>query len=223
MLASRVLMICGGVSQPIGKTMKNISKAILAMFATALISCALCTQQAQATPISGEIDMSGTAVLDSQFLGSATKMTSASGVTVGGVPTGSFAGTFGDSVTWNSFGWNPFFTGTPTWTFTDAGTGWTYSFLLSGITVEEQNNHFLNLEGSGTLSIVGPGSPYSPTQGEWSFTISNPGGGGHSNFSFTFANSQTAVAPDGGSAVALLGIALAGIGGARRMFRARKT
>ena len=33
----------------------------------------------------------------------------------------------------------------------------------------------------------------------------------------------TAPTPDGGSAVALLGIALAGVGGVRRMFRARKT
>jgi hypothetical protein len=202
--------------------MKNISKTVIAIFAAGLLSCALFSQSAHAIPITGEIDMSGTAFLDNVFLGLATKTTGYGAISVGGIPTGSFTGTAGDSVTWTAFGWAPFFSTSHLWTFTDAGTGYTYSFDLAGNTVMHQDNEFLNLLGAGTLFITGPGSPYSPTTGVWSFTISNPDGGPHSNFAFTFANSQTAV-PDGGSAVALLGIALAGIEGARRLFRARKS
>ena len=86
-----------------------------------------------------------------------------------------------------------------------------------------QTNFFLNLLGTGTLFITGPGSPYDAagTSGAWSFTISNPTGTTHDTFAFTFANSQTAV-PDSGSALALLGIALAGIEGVRRALRARR-
>jgi VPDSG-CTERM motif len=202
--------------------MKNISKTILAVLAVGLLSCTLFSQRAHAIPITGEIDMSGTAFLDNVFLGLATKTTGYGAISVGGIPTGSFAGTAGDSVTWTTFGWAPFFSSGHLWTFTDAGTGFTYSFDLSGDTIMHQDNMFLNLLGTGTVSITGNGSPYDTTTATWSFTISNPDGGPHSNFAFTFANSQTTT-PDGGSAVALLGIALAGIEGMRRMLRARKS
>jgi hypothetical protein len=194
----------------------------LILLAAAFASCAALCQQAQAIGITGSIDMSGTATLDSTSLGSATAATGFSAVTVGGVPTGSFVGTLGDSVTWNPFGWNPPTTPvTPLWTFTDAGTGWTYTFDLGSVSVMSQSNTFLNLLGTGSLSITGAGSPYTTTAGVWSFTISNPTGLPHANFAFTFANSQTSV-PDGGSAVALLGIALAGIEGARRAFLGKR-
>jgi hypothetical protein len=50
-------------------------------------------------------------------------------------------------------------------------------------------------------------------------TLKNGPGSHHTGFS----GSVSFEVPDGGSAVALLGIALAGVGGVRRMFRARKT
>ncbi len=200
--------------------MKNPTKTILASIATIIISGAILSHQAQATPITGEIDMGGTVTLDSIFLGSATQTLGYASITVGGVPTGSFAGTVGDSVTWTNFGWSPFFSTPPLWSFTDVGTGYTYSFDLNSIPFVFQNNNFLNMLGVGTLDITGPGSPYTPTIGLWSFTISNPGGGAHQNFEFTFANSQVSVpTPDGGSAVALLGVAIAGIEILRRKLR----
>jgi hypothetical protein len=166
---------------------------------------------AYAIPISGTVDMSGTVFLNNALLGSATAATTFSGVTVGGIPTGSFTGTAGDSVTWMPFAWNPASTPVnPLWTYTDGGTGYTYSFSLASLAVEEQTNKFLNLTGVGTLSITGAGSPYDDTVGTWSFTISNSSGGAHSNFAFTFANSQTAV-PDGGNTIALMGLALIGL------------
>ena len=166
-------------------------------------------------PIIGSIDMNGTATLNSTLLGSATSVAFFTGVTVGGSPTGTFAGTFGSSVTWKGFSW-PSSVLVPTlWTFTFGTT--TYSFDLANVSVSSQSNSFLNLMGSGTLHATG----FDDTPGSWSFTISNPGGGPHANFDFTFANSQTATGvPDGGTTVALMGIAFVGLELLRRKLKA---
>ena len=185
--------------------MKNklfiIAGAILAMAATA-----------HATKITGNIDMGGTATLDSQLLGSATKVTSFSSVRTGdGTGTGTFAGLDDLAVTWNAFGWNPSTTPVnPLWTFNNAGI--TYTLVLNNVSVDSQDNSFLNLLGSGVLSATG----YEDTAASWSFTISNSGGGSHANFKFTFANSQTAAVPDGGTTVMLLGAGLSCLGLIRR-------
>jgi VPDSG-CTERM motif len=172
----------------------------------------------QAIPITGSIDMSGTANnLNNTLLGSATSVAFFTGVTVGGAPTGTFAGTVGSSVTWSGFSWPSNALVAPLWTFVSGAT--TYSFDLANVTVFSQSNSFLNLMGSGTLHVTG----FDDTPGSWSFTISNPTGGAHANFDFTFANSQTATGvPDGGTTVALMGIAFVGLEGLRRMLRARK-
>ena len=162
--------------------------------------------------------MSGTANnLNNTLLGSATSVAFFTGVTVGGSPTGAFTGTVGSSVTWSGFSWPSNVLVAPLWTFVSGAN--TYSFDLANVSISSQSNSFLNLEGFGTLHVTG----FDDTPGSWSFTISNPGGGAHANFDFTFANSQTATGavPDGGSAVALLGIALVGIEFARRKLRLR--
>jgi hypothetical protein len=185
-----------------------------------LLTVVLVSGKSQAAYISGSVDMSGTAILDNTLLGSATSATSFMAVSVGGIPTGAFAGTAGDSVTWSAFGWNPSTTPvTPLWTYFDGGTGWTYTFDLLTISVDSQDNKFLNLLGSGMLTITGAGSPYVATPGQWSFTISNPGGGSHANFAFTFANSQTAV-PDGGTTLTLLGLGVGAVELIRRRYAA---
>jgi hypothetical protein len=168
---------------------------------------------AHAVPITGSVDMNGTVTLDNVLLGSATAASSFSAVVVGGTPTGSYTGTGGSSVTWSGFSWTAFAPVAPLWTFTSGLN--TYTFDLNTIAVVSQNNSFLNLKGTGALNITGPGS-YDPTFGDWSFTISNAGGGSHANFQFTFANSQTAAVPDGGTTVMLLGAALSGLGLIRR-------
>jgi hypothetical protein len=174
----------------------------------------------QAIPITGEVDMSGTVTLangsgPTTLLGNATKATAFTGVTVGGVPTGNFAGSFSSIATWVGFGWSPFVAPAtqPLWYFDYAGNH--FSFDLTSVTVMHQDNSFLNLLGSGTLKETGVVNPDNTT-GAWSFTISNAGGGAHSDFSFTFANSQTAAVPDGGLTVALLGAALSGLALIRR-------
>lgn len=194
--------------------MKNSFKSLIA--AVLLVGFA---SAVQAIPITGSVDMSGTVFLNDQTLGTATAATSFGSVTVGGIPTGAYTGTAGSSVTWSAFSWDATFVPvSPLWTFFNAGTGYTYTFALNSVGVVTQNNTFLNLLGAGTLSITGAGSPYTPTAGVWSFTISNPTGGDHANFAFTFANSQTAAGgvPDGGTTILLLGAALSGLGLIRR-------
>jgi hypothetical protein len=185
----------------------------------ALAVASMMTLSARAIPITGTIDMSGTAFLDNVLLGSADGVSSFGTVTIGGVPTGSFTGTAG-LVTWNAFSWNPPSTPVvPLWSFGFGGR--TYSFDLTSITVDSQDNTFLNLLGSGVLKITGAGPTYDDTFGAWSFTISNPTGGAHANFAFTFANSQTAAAPDAGGTLILLGGAIMGLMGiARKTVRA---
>jgi len=174
---------------------------------------------AQATPITGEIDMSGTVTLNSINLGSASAATSLTAVTVGGTPTGSYAGTFGDSVAWHAFSW-PGGSASPLWSFTDIATSDTYSFALTTDSIVTQTSTFLNLLGTGILTITGPGS-YTPTAGSWSFTISNPSGGPHADFNFTFANSQVGAAvPDGGATAMLLGGAMSALALVRRKLMA---
>ncbi|HEY9509145.1 MAG TPA: VPDSG-CTERM sorting domain-containing protein [Verrucomicrobiae bacterium] len=186
------------------------------LFTIAGVAVAMAVTSVQATQITGSVDMSGTAILNNTLLGSATAANSFTGVSVGGIPTGSYVGTAGNSVTWNAFSWPSAVSVSPLWSFTDAGTGYTYSFTLSSVHAAGQDNTFLNLLGTGTLSITGVGSPYEDTTGSWSFTISNPTGTSHQNFAFTFANSQTAAVPDGGTTVMLLGAGLSCLGLIRR-------
>lgn len=171
---------------------------------------------AQATPIgiTGEVDMNGTVTLNVGDLASAVAATGFSGVNVGnlaGSATGSFAGTANDPVTWSGFTFSGG-SAPSLWTYSDAGTGWTYKFQLLNDYVTLQNSVNLNLSGTGILSITGGSSNFAPTTGSWAFSINNSGGQTHPSFDFTFANSQTAVVPDGGATVMLLGAALSVLG-----------
>jgi hypothetical protein len=179
-----------------------------------LAMAGLLVGSAMAVPITGSIDMAGTANLNNVALGSATAATSFTGVTVGGVPTGTYAPVpNGTSVAWTSLTWTPSTASAPLWSFTYLGI--LYSFDLATVSVVSQSNTFLNLLGSGTLKATG----FDNTTGAWSFTISNPSGGTAANANFTFANSQQAIVPDGGSALILLGAALMGLVGIARKFK----
>jgi hypothetical protein len=168
---------------------------------------------AQATPITGSIAMNGTVTLNSTYLGSASATTGYNNVQVAGLPSGSFFATpslVNDAVTWHNFSFSGG-SASPLWSFSDAGTGWTYTFNLANDYVVAQSDGYLNLGGTGSISITGVGSSYVTTPGVWSFTITSTEAPG-SDFSFSFANSQTAVVPDGGATVMLLGAALSALG-----------
>src|SRR5687768_15963135 len=188
---------------------------ILKTIGLALAAAGALSLPVQATSITGNIKMGGTVTLNNMSLGSATAATSFDSVVVGGTPTGSFVGTDGNAVTWVGFAFGSSADVSPLWTFTDPDNLWTYSFSLDNNFIVSQDNFFLSLRGTGTLDIVGAGDPYDATAGTWSFTITNDTGEASPNFEFTFANSQTAVIPDGGATAMLLGVGLLGLGALR--------
>lgn len=184
--------------------------------------CAFVTQ-ANAISITGQLSMGGEAVLDGP-LGSANGFTAFNGEYIVSLPapSGSYAGiatSIANQVAYTPFQFDPMSPSpvNPLWTFTDAGTGWTYSFKLLSVAIITQNPNFLNLLGQGTASITGPGSPYDETPGVWSFTIDNPTGAAPADFKFNFI-STSATTPDGGLTMALLGFGLMGVEGLRRRF-----
>jgi hypothetical protein len=196
-----------------------VKKIILAVLATVFVS-------AQAYAFSGTITFGGTVVQHTNKKGITTNHFVANWFTDSIPPnTGAYAGVPGGlSTVMTSFS----FTGnngapgtqvllgapiTPQWTFTYLGV--TYSFDLSAITSASNVLGSIAETGTGTAHITGLPDNTSAT---WGLTGSLLNG-------FTFSAHITTGAPgvpDGGSAVALLGIALAGIEGARRVIRARK-
>jgi hypothetical protein len=99
------------------------------------------------------------------------------------------------------------------WTATSGGL--TASFDLTGINIVTQNNTFLNIEGTGILKLTGK----TDTPGSFKFTVTEDGG------VFGFGSASTAQprrVPEGGTAVALLGLGLIGMAGARRHLRSAK-
>jgi len=194
--------------------MKTPSKTILTLLVIGLVGCGLFSQQAQAVPIVGGISLAGGYTTNTGNVNTATAFTSFPSVfvtSVSGSYTGVGTGLSSPVVTMNPFSFNPFSAPvTPLWTFVSAGS--TYSFdltLLSSIL--QPNDNTLTLKGTGTLHITN----FTDTAGTWVFTANQAGD------TFSFSSSNAAV-PDSGSAVALLGIALAGIEGVRRALRARR-
>ena len=189
---------------------------MLAVLATGLLSCGLFCQQAQA--FSGEIQFGGRATASGPSGGSGDQVdiTFAPGWRVIGA-TGDYDGTQ-TTVTseFNGFSFHGDGTTatldmavTPQWIFTSGGV--TYSFDLLTLTSAHVEPGSMAFTGTGEAFVSGIGSV---GQATWSLQ------GSSSGFTFSLASSTTAV-PDGGSAVALLGIALAGIEVVRRKMKAK--
>src|SRR4029453_8880119 len=179
--------------------MKNLSKTILAVLATGVLSCGLFSQQAQATAIQGNILFAGSVQFDTNSLATATQVTRGedlnvivcfSSVAFGGP--GHFAGILaGTQATMAQWIFSP---STPTPGLWSVG-GFTFDLLTS--TIVTQTANFLSIAGTGIVS----GNGFDSTNMEWSFSTQNAGGG--TNLIFSFSANGAAV-PDGGSAVALL-------------------
>ena len=191
--------------------MKNLTKTILAVLAIGFISCALFSQQAQATAIQGNINFAGAVQFDTNSLATATQVTTwfdilnnAGFTSVAPGGTGDFGIAPGTQATMaQPWIFNP---STPTPGLWSVG-GFTFDLLTS--TVVTQNAQFLSISGTGIVS----GNGFDPTNMEWNFSSQNAGGGPRTLFSFS---ANGVVVPDGGSAVALLGLALTGIEVLRR-------
>jgi hypothetical protein len=183
---------------------KTLTKAILVIFAAGFATCVLSTPRAEAALINGTIDFAGSVMFDSSHLDNATQVMLWRDV-FGNLGFSNVAATSGD------FSFIPLGTqatmATP-WIFTPSTNTpglWSvggFTFDLMSATVVNQTATFLNITGTGIITAAG----FEDTSATWAFTVQNAGGN-HDFFSFS-ANSATQGVPDGGSAVALLGIGL---------------
>jgi hypothetical protein len=164
---------------------------------------------AQATPITGMLNIAGTADFNTNSLLTASSATFSDVLVLGG-NTGTFAGfAVGTPVVMASYTFDPSTITNGLWSVN----GFTFNLLSS--TVEQRTATFLSVSGTGI--ITGPPG-FDPTPGDWAFTSQNAGGHPHDTFSFSANTSSTAV-PDGGMTLALLGAGLMGIAAFRAKFR----
>jgi hypothetical protein len=190
--------------------MKNTRKTVLAVLAIGLLGCGLFSQRAQAVPINGYINFTGGVRFDTNSLATATRVKRWNhSIVLGTATTGDFAAhTFNhENVTM-----------TGNWTFNSGfhPALWSvggFTFDLTSSTILHQDAFFLHVTGVGIVS----GNGFTPTQGVWDFTVTKSDGRTTTNFGF---QAQTTTVPDGGSAVALLGIALVGVEALRRKLKA---
>jgi len=202
--------------------MKNLTKTILTLIAAGFVLTALSTQEAQAAHIHGRIDFSGSVMFDSSALQSVTKVLEWRDVdgNAGFSNVSAFNGSYMGFVTLGQQATMCSMTG-GTWTFipsTGTPSLWSvggFTFDLTGVTVVMRSATFLNIIGHGTVS----GNGFETTNARFAFSVANSGGGTGDFFSFS-ANTASGV-PDGGSAVALLGISLVAIEFVRRKLRSR--
>jgi hypothetical protein len=199
--------------------MKKSSKTLLAVLATVLVGCGLFTQQAQAHPtvqITGDINFVGSVQFNTQNLATATQVNTwfdilgnAGHSTVAAGNTGTFTSIAAGTQATMAQPWifNP---STPTPGLWSVG-GFTFDLLSSTVVI--QNRSALVITGTGVVS----GNGFTPTDMQWNFSTQSAGG--RRQVTFSFSANGTSV-PDGGSAVALLGIALVGTEFLRRKLRA---
>ena len=198
--------------------MKTLTKTILTVITAGFALTALSTQEAQAAKIHGRLDLAGSVQFDSSALQNVTQVVEwrdifgNAGFSNVAAFNGSYTGfvNLGDQATMATpWIFNPS-TATPSLWSVDG-----FTFDLTSATIVTQNATFLNITGVGTVS----GNGFDATPARWAFTVQNAGGGTGDFFSFS-ANTASIV-PDGGSAVALLGISLGAIEFIRRKLRAR--
>jgi len=196
--------------------MKNLTKTILTLIAAGFALTAISTQEAQAAKITGRIDFAGAVMFDSSALQNATQVLEWRDVmgNLGFSNVAAFNGSYSGFVSLGDMA----AMATP-WVFTMPTTGlWSvdgFTFDLTSATITMQNASFLTIKGVGTVS----GNGFDATMAKWAFSVQNAGGGTGDFFSFS-ANTASVV-PDGGSAVALLGISLVAIEFVRRKLRFR--
>jgi len=188
-----------------GQTMK-LSKTLLAIVA-AVASVGL-LPSAQATPITGMLNIAGTANFNTNSLTTAGSATFSDVLVLGG-NTGDFASfAVGTPVVMASYTFDPSTITNGLWSVN----GFTFNLLTS--TVVSRSSEFLSVSGTGI--ITGPAG-FDATPGVWAFSTQNAGGHPHDTFSFS-ANTVGGAVPDGGMTLALLGAGLMGLAAFRAKF-----
>ena len=185
--------------------MKKLSKTVLAALTIGVLSCGLFSQQAQATAITGNINFADSVTFDGP-LGTANAVTSFINTHVEAGGTGDFAFIPINTPVTMAASWT-FDPSTATPGLWSVG-GFTFDLLTS--TIVFQSAQGLIITGTGIVSALG----FDNTAMDWSFSSQTSGTG-----EFSFSGTGLAV-PDGGSAVALLGLALVGIEVLRRKLHA---
>ncbi len=184
----------------------KLSKTLLAIVAAAAGVGLL--SSAQATPITGMLNIAGTANFNTSSLTTASSATFSDVLVLGG-NTGTFASfAVGTSVVMASYTFDPSTITNGLWSVN----GFTFNLLSS--TVEQRTATFLSVSGTGI--ITGPAG-YDATPGVWAFTSQNAGGHPHDTFSFS-ANTEGGAVPDSGMTLALLGAGLMGLAAFRAKF-----
>jgi hypothetical protein len=164
---------------------------------------------AQAVPITGILNIGGTANFNTPSLATTTGATFRDVLVLGGND-GTFAGfVVGTPVVMASYTFIPSTITNGLWSVN----GFTFNLLSS--TVVSRSAFFLSVSGTGI--ITGPAG-FDPTPGVWAFTSQNAKGGPHDTFSFS-ANTEAGAVPDGGMTLALLGAGLMGLAAFRAKFR----
>src|SRR5437660_2425476 len=188
-----------------GQTMK-LSKTLLAIVAAvASVGFAL---SAQAIPITGMLNIAGTANFNTSSLTTASSATFSDVLVLGG-NTGTFAGfAVGTPVVMASYTFDPSTITNGLWSVN----GFTFNLLSS--TVVSRSANFLSVSGTGI--ITGPAG-FDATPGVWAFTSQNAGGHPHDTFSFS-ANTEGGAVPESGLTLALLGAGLMGLAAFRAKF-----
>jgi hypothetical protein len=113
----------------------------------------------------------------------------------------------GAAATFTPLQWN--FNSGPVTAFWSVG-GFTFNLTASSIFSQGGFPAGVVVNGSGIIS----GNGFDPTPGTWSFSTQDPSAGTPPVFSFSAATG--AIVPDSGTTVALLGLALVGVGFLRR-------
>ena len=192
--------------------MKSLSKTLFAVLATGVLSCAVFSQQAQATSIQGTIEFAGSVHFDTNSLATAHRVVTwydihnnAGFSSVAPSSTGDFSGILGGTQATMAQPWifNP---STPTPGLWSVG-GFSFDLLTS--TIVTRNAGTLHITGTGIVS----GNGFDPTSMAWSFTAQSANGRPRTIFSFS---ADANAVPDGGTTVMLLGAALGALGMARR-------
>ena len=186
--------------------MKSI-KTLLAGL-VAIVAAAGFAISAQATPITGMLNIGGTAKFNTHSLLTAKSATFSDELVLGG-NTGTFAGfAVGTHVVMASYTFDPSTITSGLWSVNG------FTFNLTASTVVMRSATFLSVSGTGI--ITGPAG-FDATPGVWAFTSQNAGGHPQDTFSFS-ANTAGGAVPDSGMTVALLGAGLIGIAAFRAKF-----